>query len=161
MAFTSGLGWKDGFSLEVGGVILDGVVSTCSNLTLIVLGATGEKDILMLSPFLSMLAQCSISSMWSVINNSVANKGCQIHTFSLVVLIRMIGTLLAFVVAEHLFMTMPRGRLWCSACSTRQVILGGILSVCPGTVMAKLLGTQTGFLVWANSDLSYGSIFSL
>ena len=120
MAFTSGLGPKDGFSLELGGVISDGVVSTCSHLTLMELGATDEKDILMLSPFLYMLALCCISSISSVINNSVANKGCWIHTFCLVVLTRMIGTLLAFVVATHLLLTRPRGRL-CWACSTRQV----------------------------------------
>ena len=48
VAFISGLGPKDGFSLEVGGVISDGVASTCSNLPLIVLGAIGEKDILIL-----------------------------------------------------------------------------------------------------------------
>ena len=108
MAFTPGLGSKHGFSLEVGGVISDVVASTYSDLTLIVLGATGKKDILMLSPFLSMLALCSISSIRFAINNSVANKGWQIHRFCLVVLIRMIGTLLAFVVATHLFMTAKR-----------------------------------------------------
>ena len=74
MAFTSGLEPKDGFSLEVGGIILVGVTFTCSNLTLIVLGSTGEKDQLMLSPFLYMLALCSISLIWSMINNSAANK---------------------------------------------------------------------------------------
>ena len=57
---TSGLGPKDGFSLEVGGSVLGVTVSTCSNLTLMGLGATGEKDIWMLSPCLSMPALCSI-----------------------------------------------------------------------------------------------------
>ena len=61
MAFTSGQGPKDDFSLEVGGVISDVVAFTYSDLTLMELGATGEKDILMLSPCLSMLALCSIS----------------------------------------------------------------------------------------------------
>ena len=42
---TYGLGPKDGFSLEVGGSILDVTVSTCFDLTLMELGATGEKDI--------------------------------------------------------------------------------------------------------------------
>ena len=60
----------------------------------------------MLSPCLSMLALCSVSSIWSVLNNSAANKGCWIHTFCLVVLTRMTGTLLAFVVATHLLITM-------------------------------------------------------
>ena len=55
MAFSSGLGPKDGFSLEVGGVLSDVVDSTCSDLTLMELGATGEKDMWMLSPCLSML----------------------------------------------------------------------------------------------------------
>ena len=58
---TSGLGPKDGFSLEAGGSVLGVTVSTCSDLTLMELGATGEKDIWMLSPSLSMLALCSIS----------------------------------------------------------------------------------------------------
>ena len=109
------------------------------------LGATGEKDMWMLSPCPSMLALCFIFSIWSMLNNSTANKGCQIHTFCLLVLTRMTGALFAFVVATHLLITMPRGRLWCWACSTRQVILGGMLLVCPGTVMAALPGTQTGF----------------
>ena len=47
---TSGLGPKDGFSLEAGGSVLGVTVSTCSDLTLMELGATGEKDIWMLSP---------------------------------------------------------------------------------------------------------------
>ena len=143
--FTSGLGPKDGFSMEVEGSILGAIVSTCSDLTLMELGATGEKDIWMLSPCLSMLALCSIPSTWSVLNNSAANKGCKIQTFCLLVLKRMIGTLLAFVVATQLLITMPGGRLWCWACSTRQVILGEILLVCPCTVIAELPGKQTGF----------------
>ena len=138
VAFTSGLGPKDGFSSEVGGVISSVVDSTFSDLTLMESGATGEKDILMLSPCLSMLALCSISSIWSMLNNSAANKSCQIHTFCLVVLTRMTGTLLAFVVATHLLITMPGGRLWCWAYSTRQVIFGGILLVHPGTVISEL-----------------------
>ena len=85
--------------------------STYSDLTLMELCATAEKDIWMLSLCLSMLALCSISSICSALNNSVANKGCQIHTFCLVVLTRMTGTLLAFVVATHLLIIIPRGRL--------------------------------------------------
>ena len=108
-------------------------------------GATGKEDIWMLSPCLSMLALCSTSSTWLVPNSSAANKGCQIHTFCLLVLTRMTGTLLAFVVATHLLITMPGGRLWCWACSIRQVSFDGILLVCPSTVMAELPGTQTGF----------------
>ena len=119
-----------------------------------------RKDILMLSPFLSMLALGSVSSIWSVMNYSVANKGYWIHTFCLVVLIRMIGTLLVFVVATHLFMTMPRGRLWCWACSTRQVILGGILLVCPQHSNSQITRDTNKVFFRANSDLSYGSIFS-
>ena len=57
---TSRLGPKYGFSLEVGGSISGVTISTCSVLTLMELGATGEKDIWMLSPSLSMLALCSI-----------------------------------------------------------------------------------------------------
>ena len=48
-------------SLDVGGVISGVTDSTCSDLTLMELGTTGEKDIWMLSPCLSMLALCSIS----------------------------------------------------------------------------------------------------
>ena len=143
--FTSGLGPKDGLPSEVGGVISGVTDSTCSNLTLMELGATGEKDIWILSPCLSMLALCSIFSIWSMLNSSAANKGCWIHTFCLLVLTRMTGTLLAFVVATHLLITMLGGRLWCWACSTRQVIFSETLLVHSSTVMAKLPGTQTGF----------------
>ena len=139
MALVFGLGPKDGLSLEVGGVISDSVTSTCCDWTLIVSAVKGEKDMLMLFAFFSILALCSILSIWSMINNSASNKGCWIHIICLVVLIRM------NVVTAHLFMTIPRGRLSCWACSTRQVILDGILLVCPGTVMTELLGTQTGF----------------
>ena len=139
-AFVFGLGRNDGLSLVMARVISDGDTSACSNWTLIVSGVTGEKDMLMLSPFLSILTLCSILSIWFTINNSMAKS-----TFCLVVLIRMTGTLPAFVVATHLFMTMARGSLWCWACSTWQVILDGILLVCPSTVMTEFPGMQTGF----------------
>ena len=129
--FTSGLGPKDGFALEMGGSISGVTDSTCSDLTLMDMGATGEKDIWMLSPCLSMSALCSIFSISSALNNSAANKGCQIHTFCLLVLTRKTGTLLAFVVATHLLITIPGGRLWCWACSTRQIIFDETLLVCP------------------------------
>ena len=129
----------------MGQVMSDDVTSTCSDWTLIISGVTGENNMLMLSPFLSILALCHILSIWSVANNSVATKGCQIQTFHFKVLFRMTGTLLAFVVATHLFMIILRGMLWCSACSTRQVTLDGNLLVHPSTVKTELLGTQTGF----------------
>ena len=99
----------------MGGVISDDVTSTWSIWTLIVLCVTGKNDILMLSPFLPYWPYWSIMA-----NNSAANKGYQIQTFCFEVLIRNTSTLLAFVVATNLFMTMPRGRLWCWACSMRQ-----------------------------------------
>ena len=136
-------------------------VSTCSDLTLMELGAIAEKDIWMLSPCLSMSALCSISSTWLVPNNSVANKGCRIHTFCLLVLTRMTGTLLAFVVAMHLLITMPGGRLWCWACSTRQVNFDGILLVCPRHSKSWIARNMYRTLFRANCDLSNGSILPL
>ena len=89
----------------------------------------------------------ALSPIWwqSTINNSVINKGCHVQIFCLVMLIRMIGTALALTVATHLLTLMLRCRLWCSACSTRYVILDGTLVVCPWTVMTEFLGIQTGF----------------
>ena len=143
-AFVFGLGPNAGLSLEVGGVILEDVTSTWSNWTLIVLGATSSNNMSMLSPFLSILALYSI--WWqSVVNNSAANKGCHTQIFCLVVLIRITGTALAFVVATQLFITILRGRLWCLACSTMHVIFYGSLLVCPRTVIAELPWIQTGF----------------
>ena len=57
---------------------------------------------------------------------------------------RITGIDLAFGVATYLFITMPGGRLWCSACSTRHVILDGNLLVCPGIVIVELPGMQIG-----------------
>ena len=39
---------------------------------------------------------------------------------------------------------MPSSRLWCSACSTRHVILGGNLLVHPGMVIVEFPGMQIG-----------------
>ena len=157
VAFVFGLGPNVCLSLGVGGVILEDVTSTCSNWTMIVSGATGNYYISMLSPFISILDLCSI--WWhSMVNNSVANKGFHIQTFCFEVFIRMTGTLLVIVVVTHLFITMPRGRLWCLACSTRHAIFDGIL-VHPKTVVTKFPWTQIGFF-WASSDLSYESISS-
>ena len=54
MAFVFGLGPNAGLSLIVGGAILEDVTSTCYDWTLILLVDTGENDISMLSPFLSI-----------------------------------------------------------------------------------------------------------
>ena len=75
----------------------------------------------------------------------MTNKGCHNQMFYLVVLIRVISTALAFGVATHLFTIMPRGRSWCSACSTRHVTFDGIFFVCPSTVMTEFPGMQVGF----------------
>ena len=123
------------------GDISGDVTSTCSDWALMVSGATGRNDISMLSPFLTLC-----STWWySTVNSLVANKGCCNQTFCLVVLIRIIGTALAFVLAKHLFTMMPRGRLWCSACSSRHVTFDGILSVCPRMVITESLGCKQDF----------------
>ena len=54
------------------------------------------------------------------------------------------GMALAFGIAVHWLSTMPSGKLWCSACSTEHVVLGGNLLVCPGTVIVEFLGMQIG-----------------
>ena len=125
----SDLGPNDGFSLELGGDILEDVSSTCPDQTLKMLGATGWKNIQILSPFISMLALCSI---WqhSASNSSAAKKGCHFQILCLVVFIRIHGTDLTFVMATNLVTTLPMGRL-CSACSTRHVTCDGILLVHP------------------------------
>ena len=107
-------------------------------------GTTGRNDILTSSPLISISALCS-TGWYSAVYNSVANKSYHNQIFHLVVLINITGMDLALTLATHLFTTMPRGRLWCSACSTRHTVLGWILLVCPSTVMTEFLGMQIGF----------------
>ena len=136
VALVLGLGANVGLSTELGGDISVDIASTCFYWTLMVLGTTGRNDISTSSPFLSMLALCS--TWWSsTMYNLVANNGCCKQIFCLVVLIRIIGTDLALIIATHLFTTMPIGGLWCSVCSTRHVTFNGILFVCPRMVMTE------------------------
>ena len=85
----------------------------------------------------------SISSH-SASNNSAAKKGCLIHTLYLLVFIIITGMVLAFGMAIHWLITMPSGRLWCFACSTRHVTLDGNLLVHPSIVIVEFPGMQIG-----------------
>ena len=120
-----------------------GPASTWQLLVLISWGGTGWKPTEMLSPSQFIFALYSISSH-SASNNSAANKGCLIQTLYLLVLIMITGIVLAFGIAMHQLITMPSGRLWCSTCSTRHVILGGSLLVHPCIVMVEFVGMQIG-----------------
>ena len=64
VAFVFGLEPKASLSLEVGGVISEDVSSTCSDWTLVVLGATGKNDILMLSPLPPPYWPYALSDLW-------------------------------------------------------------------------------------------------
>ena len=145
-AWVSGPGQNTDFSLELGGDTSVGIVSTCSTWTLMVLGTTDRNDMLTSSPLTSISALCW-TRWYSTVYNSAANKGCHNQTFHLVVLIRITGMDLDLTLATHLFIVMPRGRLWCSASSTRHTPLGCILVVCSNTVMTEFLGMQIGFFL--------------
>ena len=112
-------------------------------MVLISCGGTGWNHVVMSSPSQSIVALYSISSH-STLYNSVANKGCLAHALYLLVLIMIMGIVLAFRIAMHQLITIPRGRLRCSTCSTRHVTLGGNLLVCPRKLLAEFLGMQIG-----------------
>ena len=95
---------------------------------------------------LQHLPSTSISAQYSTVSNSAASKGCHNQAFCLVVLINITGMDLDFTVATHLFTTIPWGRLWCSACSTRHTALGWTL-VCPSTVITEFPGMQIGLFL--------------
>ena len=135
---VSSLGQNSGFSI-LGLVGWMGPASTLQLLVLISWGGTGWNPIEMLSHSWSIVALYSVS-LHSTSNSSAANKGCLTHRLYLLVLIIIMGIVLAFRIAMHWLITMPSGRLWCSACSTRHVILGGNLLVHPRIVMVELLG---------------------
>ena len=52
------------------------------------------------------------------------------------------GMVLAFGIATDQFITMPSGRLLCSACSTRHVTFGGNLLAHPSIVMVDFPGCK-------------------
>ena len=91
----------------------------------------------------SIVALYSIS-LHSALYNSAANKGCLTHMLYLLVVIIMMGIVLAFGIDIHQLITILSGRLWCSACSIRHVILGGNLLVHPRIVIVEFLGMQIG-----------------
>ena len=139
---VSDLGPNLGFSI-LGLMSWVGPASTWQLLVSISCGGTGWNLIEMLSPSWSIVALYSFS-VHSASYNSAANKGCLIHTLYLLVLIIITGIVLAFGIATCQLITMPSGILWCSASSTRHVILGAKLLVHPRIVMVELPGMQIG-----------------
>ena len=146
VAWVSGLRPNTSFFWGLGVDVSADVDSTCPTWTLMVLGTTGRDDTLATSPSTSISAWCS-TRWYSVVYNSVANKGCCNQTFCFVVLINITGTDLDFTVATHLFTTIPWSSWWCSACSTRHTAFGWTLVVCPSTVITEFLGMQIGFIL--------------
>ena len=140
VAFT---GPNDGFSLEVGGVISDGVASTCSELDPDSIGCYKWEryvDVISLPlhtgpilHFINLVHDKLFRGHQGLLNPHIMFGGINQNDWHTLFL------------CCDLLMTIPRDRLWCWACSTGQVISDGILLVHPGTVMAKLPGTQTGF----------------
>ena len=148
---VSGLGPHSGLStLGLSGWM--GHASTWQLLVSISCGGTGWNPTEMLSPSQFIIALHFIS-LHSASNSLAANKGFLILTLYLLVFMMITGMFLAFGIVTHWLITMPSGRLWCSACSTRHVILGGNLLVHPGIVIIEFLGMQIGcwlspFIAW-------------
>ena len=119
---------------------------TCAVWILMISCVAGWNVMLIHTPFQSITTLCSI--LWySTSDNSVANSGCLMQTFCLLVLTRIVPRSLAIVIAKHLLTTMPNGKLWYSTCLTRNAVLHDNLLVLHRKVIIEFPGILISYFL--------------